>query len=71
MREWLKEIRGLRGLSQQEVADKSGIAQSYYGMIESGQRGNPLNVDIAKSIAAALDFDWTRFYEDIPARKTS
>lgn len=58
--EWLKEIRGDK--SQQAVADEIGIAQSTYASIEVGSR-KP-SVPMAKRIAAALGFDWTRFYED-------
>ena len=64
MRQWLKELREQSGLSQCSVAEKSGISQNYYSAIETGERGKPLNVDVAKKIAEALHFDWTRFYED-------
>ena len=64
MRQWLKELREQSGLSQCSVAEKSGISQNYYSDIETGERGKPLNVDVAKKIAEALHFDWTRFYED-------
>ncbi len=64
MRAWLKEIREKAGLSSYKAAELSGISQSYYFSIETGSRGNPLNVDVAKKIAEALGFDWTRFYED-------
>ena len=64
MRQWLKELREQSGLSQCSVAEKSGIYQNYYSAIETGERGKPLNVDVAKKIAEALHFDWTRFYED-------
>ena len=64
MRAWLKEIREKAGLSQMVVAKKAGISQNYYSSIETGVRGNPLNVDIAKKIAEGLHFDWTRFYEE-------
>lgn len=62
MRDWLIEIRKDKKLSQYEVASLSGISQSYYAAIEVGVRGKPLNVDTAKKIASALDFQWTRFY---------
>ena len=64
MRKWLSEIRKERGISQYAVAAAAGISQSYYASIETGTRGNPLNVETAKKIAEALGFDWTRFYED-------
>lgn len=62
MREWLIEIRKSKKLSQYKAAQLSGISQSYYAAIEVGSRGNPLNVDVAKKIASALGFQWTRFY---------
>ena len=64
MRQWLKELREQSGLSQCSVAEKSVISQNYYSAIETGERGKPLNVDVAKKIAEALHFDWTRFYEN-------
>lgn len=64
MRKWLMDIRIGACMSQQEVADKAKISQSYYAGIESGTRGKPLAVPVAKKIATVLGFDWTRFYED-------
>ena len=64
MRVWLKDIRTAAGYSTYKTAELAGISQSYYASIEAGARGNPLNVDVAKKIAEALGFDWTRFYED-------
>ncbi len=64
MRKWLADIRRQKGMSQRVVADASGISQSYYAAIETGERGKPLSVTIAKQIAIALGFDWTRFYDD-------
>lgn len=63
MREWLKEIRTAAGYSTYKAAKLAGISQSYYASIENGARGNPLNVDVAKKIADALNFEWTRFYD--------
>ena len=58
MRDWLIEIRGNR--SQQKVADQIGIAQSTYASLETGVR-NP-SVKMAKRIAEAMHFEWTRFF---------
>ena len=68
MRKWLVEIRSSGKKSQQEVADAAGISQSYYAGIELGIRGKPLAVPVAKKIAAALGFDWTRFYDEDDAQ---
>ena len=62
MREWLFNIRKNKNFTMAEVANQAEISESYYSMIESGNRGVP--VATAKSIAKALDFNWTRFYEE-------
>lgn len=62
MRQWLREIRKSQRYSQREIAEKAGISQSYFCFIEKG--GKNVNVETAMKIAKALDFPWTRFYED-------
>ncbi|VDG98865.1 Predicted transcriptional regulator [Lysinibacillus sphaericus] len=62
MRYWLKELRNSKKLTQQSVADRSDIERSYYTMIESGKR-TP-SVQVAKSIALVIGFDWTIFFEN-------
>lgn len=64
MRNWLIKIRKDFGLTIQETAEKSGISPTMYHYIESGERGAKLPVSTAKKIAAALGFDWQRFYEE-------
>jgi len=49
-------------LSQEEVSCAVEIAQASYSNIENGKR-EP-SVPVAKRIAAALGFDWTRFYDE-------
>lgn len=58
----LIEERKRANFTQREVGRLSGISESYYSMIESGER-NP-TVKTAKKIAAVLGFDWTLFFED-------
>ena len=62
MREWLKRRRLESGLTQEDVAKSSDIERAYYNMIENGSR-KP-SVDVAKRIAATLEFEWTIFFED-------
>jgi transcriptional regulator with XRE-family HTH domain len=63
-RKWLYEARKNKSLTMAEVASRSSISESYYSMIESGNRNVPVHT--AKKIAKTLDFNWTKFYEDDP-----
>ena len=63
MRQWLKDIRVKKGLTTYEVAATAGISQSLYSSIENGSRG--VTVAKAKKIAAALGFEWAKFYEEM------
>lgn len=58
---WLKEIRISANLSTYAVAERAGISQSHYSMIENGQRS--ASVSVAKRIARVLGFDWSKFYD--------
>lgn len=59
---WLKELRLQIGMTQNEVAEKSGVERAYYTMIELGSR-NP-SVEVAKKIAHTLGFNWTIFFDN-------
>ena len=62
MREWLKELRDNRGLTQEEVAVLSDISRSYYTCIEMGTK-TP-SVEVAKRISRTLKFDWVIFFNN-------
>lgn len=59
---YLKSARKKCGLTQREVADKTGLARASYSNIEKGKR-KP-SVSAAKRIAAVLGFDWTEFFQE-------
>lgn len=63
MREWLVLLRKKAGFTQEQVAEQSGLSQTYYSGIETGERGAKLPVNTAQAIAKALGFDWQKFYE--------
>jgi putative transcriptional regulator len=60
VRQWLKEARIEKELTQQKIADIVGIRRAYYTMIEKGVR-NP-SVDVAKKISNVLGINWTIFF---------
>lgn len=61
MRDWLRDKRCRLGLTQQQVADASGIQRAYFTMIERGER-RP-SVQVAKCVADVLGFEWTLFFD--------
>lgn len=63
-REWLIQIRKVKGFTRADVVKKAKITLQMYYYIENNQR-NP-SVELAQRIAEVLDFDWTMFY---PSKK--
>ncbi|MDW7656165.1 MAG: helix-turn-helix transcriptional regulator [Bacillota bacterium] len=62
MRAWLIEKRRLKKQTQVDLANEIGISRAYLAQIELGMR-NP-SVRVARKLADALSFNWTRFYEE-------
>jgi transcriptional regulator with XRE-family HTH domain len=60
--EVLKTVRKFLGLTQKQFADKLGLKQSAYSMIESGT--NKPSIDLIKSIAKQFKIDPKVFLED-------
>ena len=60
MREWLKNIREKKKLSQQNVANNVGITRQYYNQIENGERQKDLDLSMATKLAKIFDvsIDW-------------
>ena len=58
----IKNLRKQKGLIGVEMANLCGISQQHYNYIENGKR-RP-SVQVAKRIADALGFDWTKFFEE-------
>lgn len=57
-RTWLKELREERGLTCKDVADRVGISESYYWLIENGKRQTSMDVQICKRLSEALNVDF-------------
>ena len=59
---WFKQIREEKGFTQEELAAKIGKTRQHIGLIENGVVAP--SVEVAKKIAAVLDFDWVKFFDD-------
>lgn len=62
MREWLRDLRKGKGLTEKQVADAINVKQPVYHRYETGE-GNP-KVKTAKKLSIVLGFDWTRLYSN-------
>lgn len=51
MRTWLIELRQKRKLSQADVAAMINVSQSYYSLIENGERQSDLNLSTAEKLS--------------------
>lgn len=58
----MKALREKSGVTLRRLSEETAVSESYLSLIETGAR-RP-SVAVAKRIAAALGFDWTRFFED-------
>ena len=55
MREYLKKCRENKGLTQLETAKKLDISESYYSLIESGERQPKMTIETAQKIAKIFE----------------
>ena len=60
---WFKRTRKEKGFTQEELAAKIGVTRQHIGLIENGVVAP--SVEVAKKIAAVLDFNWTKFFEEV------
>ena len=51
MRIWLKTLREKRNFTQLAVAEKLCISESYYNLIENGERQKKLSIELAQKLA--------------------
>ena len=64
MKEFLREKRLEKGMSQEELAKEAGISRCYYAQIENITYQRQPSVKVAKKIAAVLDINWTSLYQE-------
>lgn len=57
----LKRLRVLRELSQEKLAELSGVTRP---TVQRFERGQGISVTSARKLAAFFDVDWTIFFAD-------
>ncbi|EKD08190.1 MAG: helix-turn-helix transcriptional regulator [Limnospira sp. PMC 1291.21] len=58
----LKQIRKMRGLSQENLADIAGLHRTYVGSVERGERN--VSIDNMERLAKALDVEITELLRE-------
>lgn len=64
----LKSLRLAKGLTQEQLAEKAHVVRTAITNIEQGL-AKP-SISTAKALAAILEFDWWKFFDDDGARFT-
>jgi transcriptional regulator with XRE-family HTH domain len=60
----LRQIRQIRGLSQEELADIAGLHRTYVGSVERSERN--VSIDNMERLAKALEVDITELLKKEP-----
>ena len=55
MRKWLKEARTKKDMTMKQIAVELGITESYYSLIENGDRQKMMDISLAKKLSDILD----------------
>lgn len=55
MRNWLKELRERKGITQNDISKKLGITQCAYSLLETGKRQSKMSIETAQKLAAVFD----------------
>lgn len=63
MRDWLKELRSERGMTQAQLAEKLGISEAYLSYIESGERQKKMDLALAMKLSGILNIDLREIVE--------
>ncbi|MFO0307553.1 MAG: helix-turn-helix domain-containing protein [Pseudanabaena sp.] len=60
----LRQIRQIRGLSQEELADMAGLHRTYVGSVERSERN--VSIDNMERLAIAIEVDITELLRKEP-----
>ncbi len=63
MRDWLKEKRVESGYTMAQMASKLEITESYYSMIESGERQKKMDVALASKLSVVFNMPLKKIAE--------
>ena len=59
----LKKLRTEKGLTQEQLANESGVQRTTITMIELGE--NKPSIELAKKLGEIFNIPWYDFFEDV------
>jgi SOS-response transcriptional repressor LexA len=68
--ERLKEVREQKGLSQNRLAELSGVSREYINQVESGKRRGRPSMETVVSLAGVLGVEPAAFYSEATGRRS-
>ena len=54
MREWLRNARLGKGYTMKDIAERLDISESYYSLIENGERQKKMDIILVMKLSTAL-----------------
>ena len=63
MRDWLFNSRKEKDLTQAQIAERIGITESYYCMIENGDRQKRMDITLVAKLSDILDIPIAKIAE--------
>ena len=63
MRKWLKDARTAKNLTMKQISAELGITESYYSLIENGDRQKTMDIALAKKLSEILSIPVEKIVE--------
>ena len=63
MREWLRIARQAKGFTMKDLAERLNISESYYSLIENGERQKKMDIAIVNGLSKVLGIPFQKIVE--------
>ena len=62
MRKWLYDLRNSKGYTMKEIAEKLDISESYYCLIEKGERQKNMDMTVVAKLSVLFGLPISRIF---------
>lgn len=63
MREWLRTARQSKGLTMKDLSELLNISESYYSLIENGERQKKMDISLVDGLSKVLGIPFQKIVE--------